>query len=96
MEDHKYMLDLIDGGHARTVKWMGRFIVLLLLVLALTIILCVEIVRRNNQAWLDYLSQYDYVSESYEQDGAGLNIIGDRNGVMNYNGPDIQADEPHS
>ena len=28
-----------------------------------------------------YLNQYDFESYSYQQDGEGLNIIGDRNGV---------------
>ena len=34
--------------------------------------------------FLMYLNQYDF--ESYQQDGEGVNIIGDGNGV-DYNGP---------
>ena len=82
------MLDLLDGGHARTVKWMGRAIVALVLLLAGAIAACVIIsqngaakLEANNRYWLDYLAQYDFRSETYEQDGEGLNIIGDRNGV---------------
>lgn len=29
-ENNKYMLDLIDGAHGRTVKWMGRIILVLI------------------------------------------------------------------
>ena len=31
-----------------------------------------------------YLNQYDFESYSYEQDGQGVNIIGDRNGAVYY------------
>ena len=43
----------------------------------------IEKVEAINQHWLDYLSEYDFSSESYEysQDGRGLNIMGDNNGV---------------
>lgn len=36
-----------------------------------------------------YLNQYDFESYEYSQDGAGLNIIGDRNGV-DFNGSSLQ------
>ena len=41
-------------------------------------------------AFIWYLNQYDYSSESieYSQDGEGVNIIGDKNGVT-YNGSEI-------
>lgn len=47
-----------------------------------------------NQRWIDYLSQYDFetLTETYTQDGRGLNIIGDQNGV-NYNGADLQEND---
>lgn len=37
----------------------------------------------TNAYWLWSWMQYDYVTETYtyEQDGEGINIIGDRNGV---------------
>lgn len=42
-----------------------------------------EKVEAINQHWLDYLSEYDFSGEVYEysQDGRGLNIMGDNNGV---------------
>lgn len=42
-----------------------------------------ERVEAINQHWLDYLSEYDFSGESYvySQDGRGLNIMGDNNGV---------------
>lgn len=44
----------------------------------------------SNVAWLWYINQYDFESYSYEylQDGKGLNIIGDNNGV--YNGTESE------
>lgn len=40
---------------------------------------------QKDQEWLDYLSQYDFTAEITEvqQDGEGVNICGDGNGV-NY------------
>jgi hypothetical protein len=37
-----------------------------------------------NQKWLDYISEYDFADYSYTQDGKGLNILGDGNGVEWY------------
>ena len=42
--------------------------------------------------FLLYLNQYDFASYEYQQDGQGVNIIGDGNGV-DYDGP---ADESPS
>ena len=39
--------------------------------------------------FLIYLNQYDFASYEYEQDGQGVNIIGDRNGVE-YLGADFE------
>lgn len=36
-----------------------------------------------------YINQYDFSAISYEQDGEGINIIGDRNGV----GFDVTEDD---
>ena len=54
-----------------------------------------ERVEAINQHWLDYLSEYDFSGESYvySQDGRGLNIMGDNNGV-DYNG--VIDDGPES
>jgi hypothetical protein len=47
-------------------------------------------------AFLYTLQLYDYTEEdvtyTYQQDGEGVNIIGDRNGV-DYNGPDCYNTE---
>lgn len=40
--------------------------------------------EENNQRWIDYLEQYDFCDYEYTQDGQGVNIIGDRNGVDFY------------
>lgn len=50
-------------------------------------------VEAINRYWIDYLREYDFEGYSYEysQDGRGLNIIGDGNGVTTY-GPEIEGD----
>lgn len=84
-ENNRYMLDLIDGAHGRTVKWMGRIIVALIVAWLVTI-----------GAFLWYLSLYDYISEEttteYTQDSNGLNIIAEGNGV-NVNGTKVQTND---
>lgn len=49
-------------------------------------------------SFLLYLNQYDFADYEYTQDGQGVNIIGDGNGV-DYNGPtpestDANQEEP--
>ncbi len=48
-------------------------------------ILCILI---SNLVWIWYINQYDFVS--YDQDGEGVNIIGDSNEVEN--GTEIQSE----
>lgn len=48
-------------------------------------ILCILI---SNLVWIWYINQYDFVS--YDQDGEGVNIIGDSNEVEN--GAEIQSE----
>lgn len=48
-------------------------------------ILCILI---SNLVWILYINQYDFVS--YDQDGEGVNIIGDSNEVEN--GAEIQSE----
>lgn len=57
----------------RTIKrlWIGLLIALFL-------------IAASNIAWIIYLSQYDCYSAEYSQDGEGVNIIGDENGVDYY------------
>lgn len=38
----------------------------------------------SNIAWLWYINQYDFADYEYEQDGQGVNIIGNGNGVGAY------------
>jgi hypothetical protein len=38
----------------------------------------------EHEKWLDYLNEYDFADYEYTQDGEGLNIIGDGNGVTGY------------
>ena len=59
--------------------------------LLIAVIIAVVLMFASNAMWLYMWAQYDYESYSveYAQDGRGLNIIGDRNGV-DY-GPAIES-----
>lgn len=76
-----------EGAQARAERTHKRLIIVI-------VILCVMLFACN-MAWLYAFSQYDYESYQYEQDGEGVNIIGDHNSEV-YNGTesaDTQADK---
>lgn len=85
MNDEKMSIPYIafEGELARAERHIKRlWIVNIILIIAL--ILC-------NAAYLWYLSLYDFSSYDYEQ-GDGINVIGDSNGVTN-NGTEIKNAE---
>lgn len=53
----------------------------------IALIVAVALLFASNMIWLYVFSQYDFESYEYSQDGEGVNIIGDHNGV-DYNGPE--------
>lgn len=53
----------------------------------IALIVAVALLFASNMIWLRVFSQYDFESYEYSQDGQGVNIIGDGNGV-DYNGPE--------
>ena len=81
-QKEKYFAELTAATLERTIKRLWVLLILLVLLLF-----------ASNGAWLLYISQYDFetYSESYTQDGDGLNIIGDRNGVI-FDGTDPAED----
>lgn len=82
MNDDKMNIPYIafEGELARAERHIKRlWIVNIILIIAL--ILC-------NAAYLWYLSLYDFSSYDYEQ-GDGINVIGDSNGMTN-NGTEIE------
>lgn len=60
--------------------------------LVAALIIAIIMIFASNFMWLAYINQYDFESYSYEyqQDGRGLNIIGNGNGV-NTNGTEIES-----
>lgn len=47
------------------------------------LITSIALIFVTNAIWLWAFTSYDYVSYDYSQDGEGINIIGDENGVKN-------------
>lgn len=66
-----------EGAMARMERTIKRLFILL--------IVSVLIAFVSNIVWLYWWNQYEYVTEtetySYQQDGSGLNLIGDRNHI---------------
>ena len=79
----------------KTMRYMVTIFCVALLIIAIVIGLCGIVVYRTNRDcldkveainayWLDFISQYDFDCDTYTQDGRGINIIGDGNGVTDY------------
>ena len=79
----QYTLDIINSMHEHTESRLWKVIIALIVVIALMATVFV---------W--YISQYNFVATSteYTQDGAGLNIIGERNGAY-INGTKVQNND---
>lgn len=62
-----------ESAMVRAERAMKRVVIALIVAVALLFV--------SNALWLWYISQYDFESYEYSQDGQGINIIGDDNGV---------------
>ncbi len=58
----------------------------------IALIIAIIAIATTNIGWLIYISQYDFESVDYSQDGQGVNIIGDKNGVS-YHGAEVEDQE---
>lgn len=65
--------------HDKVKVWF--FTIIIILIIALV---------GSNMAWLAAWNSYDFESYEYTQDGQGVNIIGDGNGV-DYNGAEAES-----
>jgi hypothetical protein len=99
-ENPQYYQDIIAGMAERTIKRLVRCLCLLAVVsLALGLLLYLSHVKAandlkaNNEKWLEVWSQYDFESYEYQQDGKGVNIIGNMNGV-DYDVPTSESEAP--
>ena len=79
-----------ESAMARSERHTRRLIVALVIAIVLIV--------ASNMAWLWAWMQYDYTSDevetvtTYQQDGEGLNIIGNNNGVNDVAEGDYQED----
>lgn len=74
-----------EGTMARMERTIKRLFIL--------VIIAILIIFMSNGIWVWYINQYEYCIEttSYEQDGEGINLIGDRNHVNT--GSEVYQDE---
>lgn len=70
---------VFEGEMARAERHIKR--------LWITLIITVLLFAACNIAWLIYINQFDVESTDIQQDGQGVNIVGDENGV-GYNVPE--------
>lgn len=73
MENKDVPYIVYEGSMARAERIIKRLIV--------AVVLSVILIVATNGAWLWYINQYDFMTYEYDQDGRGINIIGDSNGV---------------
>lgn len=69
---------------ARQERTNKRAIIALIIALVIVTAFAVaETVLRHveHKQWLDYMDEYDFIGYEYSQDGEGVNIMGDNNGV---------------
>lgn len=62
-----------EGAQARHERTIKRLIIV--------IIIAVSMLFATNAIWLYFWNQYDTIVYDYQQDGQGVNIIGDENEV---------------
>ena len=84
VEDTRVPYIVYEGEQARNERHIKRLII----ALVITIILLFS----SNAIWIWYMSGFDIETYDYTQDGVGVNIIGNRNGV-DYNVPEISGSE---
>ena len=86
--DNDYIPRLVwerdQARSSHTIKTLVRLMVLMLISLVVTVTAFLIYIHQKDKEWLDFLSEYDVENYDYTQDGKGVNIIGDSNGVDYY------------
>ena len=56
-----------------------------------TIMVLIVLLFASNLAWVCFLNGYDFENYEYQQGDNGINIIGDDNKEVTYNGSEIES-----
>lgn len=77
-----------ESAMARQERTIKRLVIALIVAIVLAFV--------TNLAWVWYINQYDFqdYEYTYSQDGEGVNIIGDSNGV-DYDVPKVDSASPN-
>lgn len=100
MNENRTQIDLVvfESIMARNERQLKRMWVAMI-IMGLVVLASIGALLLQHKYYLNYLSQYDFESTSYEyeysQDGEGLNIIGDNNEVTSH-GAESKNQENHS
>ncbi|MBR1764451.1 MAG: hypothetical protein IJ746_03555 [Ruminococcus sp.] len=67
-----------------TIKIMATIIVIMTVAITAITAAFLCYIRTKDKELFDFISSYDFESYEYDQDGEGVNIVGDSNGVDYY------------
>lgn len=81
----KFAFERVEAAYERNIKRLWIIILILLALLTAAITGGLLAIKSINDKWVSLIEQYDFESYDYEQ-GDGINIIGDDNKEVTYNG----------
>lgn len=79
----------------RDSKRKNRLIIILLIFWLLSSAILGIALYLNNKEWKDFIAECDIETYAYDQDGEGVNIVGDENGV-DYNNGTARKDQKNN
>lgn len=79
-----------EAAQARSERTIKRLTIGIIVVSILSIIIAFLTGYFIDKGWRDYFSECDILNYDYSQDGEGVNIVGDSNGVDYSNGAKSQ------
>lgn len=79
-----------EAAQARAERQIKRQTIAIIIILVISIISIFFTAYLIDKGWRDYISECDILNYDYSQDGEGVNIVGDSNGVDYSNGAKSQ------
>lgn len=75
-----------EAAQARAERQIKRQTIAIIIISVISIISIFLTAYLIDKGWRDYFSECDITNYDYSQDGEGINIVGDKNGVDFING----------
>lgn len=84
-----------EAAQARADRAIRRKDITIIIIIVISIVSLSLTAYLIDKGWRDYFSECDIVNYEYAQDGEGVNIVGDSNGV-DYNGATSKNQKDHT